>query len=330
MKKLLLNMAALMLAATAHAGIYRHDVSPEKYKKLAAQRQFDCVGMVTDKLGQNAVGSCVLIGSRYVLSAAHCFMVHDTRVDTFYVDKNGKSVPKKLEGGAMMAVNMPFNERPGNVEDYSFRFNGHRYHGKQLKIYQPYIDSVAKHNIFCGDVVLIELTESVSDITPATLNTAFDEKNVVITGVGYGASGPGNKPEDVGPYMEKIAGQNIVDMTEGYEVNGHSSLLSFDFDAPNRTDCNKMGSAKPLPLEWKPGGGDSGGGLFRQVKDQWQLVGIITGGSRSGLDMSQYMKTKGYYGGISQNLRVATFHTWIQQTITEFKKGGMTVDVKLK
>jgi hypothetical protein len=86
-----------------------------------------------------------------------------------------------------------------------------------------------------------------------------------------------------------------------------------------------MGSATPLPLEWKPGGGDSGGGLFRQVKGQWQLVGIITGGPHSGLDMEQYAKTGGYYGSITENARVSAFYDWIKGTMAVFGNGNMNV-----
>jgi hypothetical protein len=272
----------------------------------------------------------VLIGNKYVLSAAHVFMVRDIRVDTLYTDKNGKHTNKQVEGGTTMLLNQPVNERPGEIGDFSFRFNGHRYYGKQFRIYQAYLDSLSNQNIFCGDLVLIELEDTVAGVTPAILNTAFDEKNTVITGVGYGASGPGDKLEDVGPFLEKIAGQNVVDKIEGFEVDGKPTLLSFDFDAPDRNDCNRMGSAKPLPLEWSPGGGDSGGGLFRQVNKKWQLVGIITGGPESGLNMEMYMKTKGSYGGISQNARVSVFNEWIKETINEFGKTEMKLDNNLK
>jgi hypothetical protein len=329
MKKLLL-LIPVLIAATTFGGIYRHDVPARKYKELAAQKQFDCVGLIMDNSGQSAKGSCVLIGNKYVLSAAHCFKIDEIRVDTYHTDKNGKYTDTHVEGGSTMFVNQPVSSRPAKIEDFSFRFNGHRYEGARMIMHPAYMDSVNNHNLFCGDIVLIELKEAVTGVTPAVLNTAFDEKNTIITGVGYGVSGPGNNPQDIGPYMEKIAGQNVIDKLEGFEVDGKSSLLSSDFDAPDRNDCNRMGSAKPLPLEWSPGGGDSGGGLFRQVAGKWQLVGIITGGPGSGLNMEYYMKTKGYYGGISQNVRVSVYNKWIQQTIKEFEKTEMKLDASLK
>jgi len=324
MKKTLFILS-LALATIAQAGIYRHDKSPKAYKELAAQQQFDCVGMVMDDVGQKQMGSCVLIGSRYVLSAGHVFVDNDIRVDTYYLDKNGKTVPKPVEGGAKMLVNQPVAHRPAIITNYSFRFGNHRYYGKKLRLYQPYLDSLTAGNLFCGDIVLIELSEPVKGITPATLNTAFNEQGSIITGVGFGASGPANDPENIGPYMEKIAGNNVIDKIEGYEVNGKSSLLSSDMDAPGRTDCNAMGSAKPLPLEWGPGGGDSGGGLFRQVAGKWQLVGIITGGPASGLNMTSFMQKKGYYGGTIQNQRVSAYNEWIKETIHLFEVESMRV-----
>ena len=330
MKKQFLIIVIILVSIQAFGGIYRHDVSARKYKELAMQKQFDCVGQVMDSWFQSAKGSCVLIGNKYVLSAAHCFINTETRVDTLYLDQNGKSTTKLEKGGATMWVNQPVHESPARIEDYSFRFNGRKYIGKTMKIYHSYLDSLNQGTTdFSGDLVLIELTDTVEGVIPAMLNTHFDERNVVITGVGYGASGPADNAGDVGPFGEKIAGQNVVDEIAGFEVNGRPSLLAFDFDHPTRKDRNRMGSAKPLPLEWGPGGGDSGGGLFRQVNNKWELVGIITGGPRSGLDMAHYMKTKGFYGGISENARVSVFSEWIKETIEEFGQQETKIEIKL-
>lgn len=312
MKKLLI-VAAISVASSAHAGIYRHDVSAESYKKLAREKQFDCVGMVLDDAGQKLIGSCVLIGSRYVLSAAHCFVAADIRVDTFYLDKNGKARKTPFEGATRMLVNQPVNRHPDDISNYSFRFGDRRYYPKRMKINPTYLDSI-RLTFGPGDIAVIELVDSVEGITPISLNRQYDELNGIVTGVGYGASGPADRLEDIGPYREKIAGQNVVDKINGYKVNGQPTVLESDMDDPTNKDCNKTGSAEPLPLEWMPGGGDSGGGLFRQVNDRWQLAGIIIGGMST-----EQLSKRSYYGGVSEYTRVSCFYNWIQQTIHDFE-----------
>lgn len=72
--KNLLAITVLFLSFIASAGIYRHDVSLEKYSALANEPQFNCVGQVftiEDTLSFNA--SCVLIADSFVLSARHVF-----------------------------------------------------------------------------------------------------------------------------------------------------------------------------------------------------------------------------------------------------------------
>jgi hypothetical protein len=275
--------------------------------------------MVLDKDALKQVGSCVLIGNKYVLSAGHVFTEREMRPDTIYLDKNGKHVDKMEQGGRRVVVNQQLKTTPAMLENYMFRFNRRLYRGKQFKIYQPYLDSVDHKNYFCGDLAIIELEDTVAEISPAIFGTSFDEKYATVTGVGFGVSGPGDKPEEAGTFMEKIAGENVIDSIDGYKVNGQPTYLSFDFDHPTRTDCNKMGSSKPLPLEWCPGGGDSGGGLFKQNHGQWYLIGIITGGPRSGIDLDQFEKS-GFYGHIGQCTRLSVFVDWIVETIEIFQK----------
>lgn len=72
-----------------------------------------------------------------------------------------------------------------------------------------------------------------------------------------------------------------------------------------------MGSATPRPLEYICGGGDSGGGLFRQIENHWELIGICAGSST---DIPQLLKT-GYYGQIMSWTRIAGFEKWITEHI---------------
>lgn len=304
MKNLLFLLLCCIACSEINAGIYRDDVPVEKYKALAGQKQFDCVGTIFNQ-HTDAKGSCVLIGDRYVLSAAHVFIESDTKEDTLRVD------------GKLWTVYANVNERVADVTKYSFRFNRRQYEGKSMKIFPAYRDSATRGKC---DIVLIELAEPVPGVTPALLNTRFDELNDEVIGVGYGASGLAGTPEDVGIYMEKIAGQNTVDTLQGYLLNNLPTILSCDFDHPSLKTLNKWGSEKPLPLEYICSGGDSGGGLFRETKNGVELVGICSGATT---DFAKLLKT-GYYGQSMHWTRVSAFNSWISETIREMQQNNTT------
>jgi hypothetical protein len=212
------------------------------------------------------------------------------------VNHNGKSY----------TVNNPVGAKTGDISAYGFQFKGKRYSGKKLHNRAEYFDHATKGSY---DIVLIELAESVKGITPATLNTEFDELHAEVTGIGYGASGQADKTAAVGLFNKKIAGENIVDSIGGLKMQDEGTKLYCDFDAPHHKNCNKTGSDKPCALEYICSGGDSGGGLFRKTKTGWQLVGICAG---SGVDIMQFQQT-GYYGQIMAWTRVSVFADWINQ-----------------
>jgi secreted trypsin-like serine protease len=104
----------------------------------------------------------------------------------------------------------------------------------------------------------------------------------------------------------------VVDTIGGYVVNGYGALLYCDFDCPPGCKyygkCNKMGSSIPRDLEYIVNGGDSGGGLFKEGKQGWELIGILSGG---GVNQDQFDKTF-YYGQIMNWTRVSVFINWIK------------------
>jgi len=73
-----------------------------------------------------------------------------------------------------------------------------------------------------------------------------------------------------------------------------------------------MGSSTPRNLEYMVNGGDSGGGLFMNNYNGWELVGICSGG---GMELQQFQKT-GYYGHILQWTRVSVYKDWIENCKT--------------
>ena len=291
--KNILVLLPLILTLAASAGIYRYDVPEERYKTLATKPQFDCVGKLYWK--ETRHGSCVFIGGKYVLCAAHCFMESLTRPDTLH------------QGKALIVVNKPYAEYVRDITRYFVYFNGKKYQSKTVHIYPGYLDHDMKHR---DDIALIELSEPVTGITPAAICGTFDELHSDVVGVGYGVHGKANKPENIDTSCEKLAGENVIDSIGGYRLNNHPTVMFCDFDNGSK-ECNKMGSAIPRPLEYICGGGDSGGGLFRKTKTGWELIGICHG---AGIDVGQMMKT-GYYGQVMGWIRVSVFRNWIEENM---------------
>jgi hypothetical protein len=291
MKKITILTLCALAFLTFFSGIIRDDVKEEKYLKLAQQKQFDCVGQVFKDTVP--AGSCVLISDRFVLSAAHCFIENDYRLDTI------------VSNGMTMIVNKPINPRTCDITTYFFSFKGKRYQGKSLKLYPISFDSLTKGNC---DIAIIELKEVVKLISPAVVSNSFNELHSNVVGVGFGESGFAGQPQTLALLNKKIAGENVIDSLSGFILNDKPTKLLCDFDHPTRKDCNKMGSSKPRPLEYIVGGGDSGGGLFRQTNSGWELIGITSYGD---LNIEQFMKS-GYYGQIMVWTRVSVFANWIR------------------
>jgi secreted trypsin-like serine protease len=291
-KKVILSTLILSSFFTFFSGIIRHDVDEEKYTQLASQKQFDGVGQLFKEKTFN--GSCVLISERFVLTAAHVLIDYETKMET--VEMNGKKIK----------INKPIREGVTDVSKLYILINGEKVKAKRIIIHSNYLDSLTKGSC---DLALIELAEPLTKVYPISLNTSFDELMSVVIGAGYGVTGIADQPESVKRKYKKIAGENVVDSIGGDEVDGLRTILICDFDHPTRTDCNKMGSATPRPLEYISGGGDSGGGLFRQMNDKWELVGVCSGGNTN---IEQLMKT-GYYGQTMDWTRVSVFANWIKE-----------------
>jgi secreted trypsin-like serine protease len=283
---------ALLTFSTSVAGIIRHDVPEKKYLELGRQKQFACVGQISGGSG----GSCVLVSERYVLSAAHCFIDTDKRADTLDTVIDGKK--------AQMVLYVPGNPRVTDFSKVYATFNGRRSRAKRGTIHPAYLDSLTKGSC---DIALLELEQPVTSIGPAKMSSTFDELHSDVTGVGYGASGRADKPESVKLEHKKIAGQSVVDSLGGPEFGNHATLLFCRFVSPD----NKTGPHVSRPLEYICGGGDSGGGLFRQVGDDWELIGICGGGG-GGIDL-QVLMTTGYYGQKMSWTRLAPLMGWIAE-----------------
>lgn len=288
-----IKMTLLAGCVFSLSGIMRHDVSKQDYLDLAAEPQFDCVGIIMSE--EQTGGSCVLIAPRYVLTAAHCFVIGRSGMKS----KHGQdSIDALADARAQLNGMAPYKD---------FVFKGKRYKGKRISVHPNYLNSKG------GDIALVELELEVEGIVPAVLNFEFDELHSDVVGVGFGASGIANQRSSVLSKGEKIAGQNVIDSIGGAKVNEKGTVLFADFDHPEDATLNKMGSEIPSPLEYGMAGGDSGGGLFRQVEGRWELVGIAS----MSLKFSENSNVNGYYGMISGYTRTSAFTDWIENEMNQ-------------
>ncbi len=300
MKKVFLTSLTLLYFLPSPGGIYRHDVDKKKYTDAGRSPEFDCVGEVIPKeKGDGA--SCVLISDKYVLTAAHVLIKSKTKAED--QDMNG----------IKLTVYKVVSSEPGKPEDYTFRFKGKKYKAKRIMIHPAYLDEATKGNC---DIAIIELETRIEDVKPVMLYRSDDLLNQKVTGVGFGVSGPANKPEDVSPRHDKIAGENIIDSIGGFKYDGLPTLMFADFDHPSKSECNKMGSAQPCAYEYMVGGGDSGGGLFCKTDGEWRLTGLCTGAQT---DIQTLLST-GYYGQTMSWTSVVPFIKWIKENRYEVER----------
>lgn len=282
----------VLIFFTGFSGIIRHDVPETDYRKLANEAQFDCVGQVYRDT--EATASCVLIGERFLLSAAHVFVESDVKPDTIRT-KEFTSIVYRTSG-----------HRPADPGRFTILIKGHRMAIRRITLHPYYLRPLT---IGTCDLAVIELEEPISDVQFARVNTFHNELNNEVVGVGFGASGIASKPESVQALCMKIAGENTIDSIGGETYEGYATLMYGDFDHPERKDCNRMGNAKPRSLEYICSGGDSGGGLFRKEKGKWELIGICSG---SGIEVNRLLKT-GYYGQVMNWTRVSVFSEWLKK-----------------
>ncbi|MBZ0100469.1 MAG: hypothetical protein K8F30_15420, partial [Taibaiella sp.] len=68
------TLVLIVMLVALTSGVYRNDTPVEQYLELASRKEYDCVGCIYKKVEDRwtADGSCVLIDSMHILTAAHC------------------------------------------------------------------------------------------------------------------------------------------------------------------------------------------------------------------------------------------------------------------
>ena len=259
--KLLFALFATLLGMSqAQAIIIRHDQPDSNYVVYA--QQYPQLFYLHTRFN-NKICVATLISEQWAITAGHC----TEQTPMGEVIRAGGIYPVTIDGAEFAVTELvlhPAYKHPRQVE--------------------------------AVDLALIKLDRP-SGITPISLYREKDERDKVVTFLGWGFTGEGTKG-GTGNDGKMRRAQNTV-MNAG-------KWLEFIFDDP------RDNNSTALLLEGVPGLGDSGGPALFETPDGLLLMGVALGEINNPLAAKQ-----GVYGSISLYERVSTYYSWVFQIIGE-------------
>lgn len=156
------------------------------------------------------------------------------------------------------------------------------------------------------DLALVKLSNSVTNVAPATRYRGSAEVGTISTIAGFGKTGTGLTGATTYD-GKKRAGTNRVDSTSAGS-GSDARLLWIDFDQPT-TYSQRTAVTGATTREFMPALGDSGGGMFMSTSQGLELIGVnsFTYGAGSNIN-SRYGDYAGY-------VRVSAFNAWIDSVL---------------
>lgn len=200
-----------------------------------------------------------------------------------------------------------------NPGDYSFTIGGLTYGVSAVTVYSGW--SALGGN----DLAILQLSTSVTNVTPAPLYTGNDELGKTVWVAGYGQ--PGNGTDGINGARGTLrAATNIIDAySYGSYTSGNN--LFFDFDDGNINNYyNRTGSQTMTTYEGMVAPGDSGGGVFIEEGGVYYLAGIHSAVLRIMPDpenLEIIADPPFGYGNIGGSTRISTNLNFIYSAIPE-------------
>lgn len=284
------------------SGIGRDDVPLKKYYEFAKDSTFNCVGEVYSSKGK-FIQSFVLINKNYLLATAHGFYNESKELVNDSITVLNVKYPIKRPATSSLA----------DKSSFYFKINNKVYFAEKIIIHPNYVDGFNSNGYY--DIALIKLNVAITAVSPAILYTDSTEKGARGIVCGYGATIK-TSSKSILPFVrrKKMAGENMIDSLGGNLIKNSFGLLFADMDHPRISSCNRMGDAKPLPLEMHGDAGDCGGGLFLKQGNEWRLAGISFAPSYYD-DWKLYGQKYGYYGFVDGWTRIAPLVDWIENSV---------------
>ena len=227
-------------AATVQAGLIVDSASQVSHQALAAETQYDSVGVVK-LLGNSVDSSGILIAPGWVLTAAH-------------------TIPS---GNPNPADTWTFG---GEIRHIAQSIRHPSYNGQIANGYD-----LALHRLD-APITTIDPAELYTG-TAASLN------GQTLTYVGYGKSGTGTTGDTIAAGTKR-AGKNIGDQLGytlnpgASQVIYSNQILFADMDASTGPWGNPLGNTNPINYEYLIALGDSGGGMFVEQAGQHYVAGV--------------------------------------------------------
>ncbi len=269
--------ACLMMSVTAaQAGLIDDGANDADHLALAAQPQYDPVGVVK-RLGTIVDSSGILITPDWVLTAAHTIPSGSPGpTDTWTFGSEVRGISQAIR-------NPSFNGQIANGFDIALH-----------KLDSP-ITNITPAELYTG--------------------TAASLVSQTLAYIGYGKSGTGSTGDTIAAGTKR-AGNNIGDqlgftLNPGPGQTVYSNHLLFaDMDDPPGAPVfgNPLGGTNPINLEYLIALGDSGGGLFVEDNGQHFVAGV------NSVLFNFDPATLGY-GDVMGSTTIEQSLTWIQNTI---------------